>query len=130
MPISKSPHEVLLNRVVAHPDVSVRVCWTSGHVRQSLGRLPWRPSARQMTRPSAICQPPQLTDGGADRLLTTERGGRLANARAVLQGYPLEMDSCSVRRRLSAISIRRMPSASTIHLGAIHPIETLEPHNY
>jgi hypothetical protein len=53
------PKTSVMTRVVTRPDVHGRVRQTSGHVRQSHGRPPWRPSAGGRPQiPSTGSRPP------------------------------------------------------------------------
>ena len=104
-PNSTITYILLDSRVVTCLDTHINVRRTFGRIYWPHECLPWRPFARRTTRPLAIRRPLRPIDGGADCPPTAGRGGRPANARTVLQGYPMEANGCPIRWRPSAIAI-------------------------
>jgi hypothetical protein len=90
------------SKVVTRPDFHSRVRQTSRRVRRSHGCPPWRLS----TSGQQGHRPPQPTDRGGRPPSDCRKGWPSVGR----QGRRTEADGCPVRRRPSAIAVRRKPS--------------------
>jgi hypothetical protein len=75
-------------------------------VRTSTSASARRPPGGQRGRRLFVGRRDRRTEGP-----TTGRGGRPADAGAILQGRPMEADDCPIRRRPSTIAVRQKSSA-------------------